>query len=269
MSDKTRTCDPTWAVVPEPDRPGDVPCLCRGEGGVEPRWREDSQLWHLRVGGMVYGVSRRARDVIAGALGLAPVEHTVPGTAEWPMVDGEPVVPGDVLWDSDGTRHTVESVRFEEVVDVITMEDGTEWVLPEVSGLLTRTEPPKPVLDRDGVPIEVGDTVWQDGGTHPVEVVDVDPGKDLPVTIRTASGLVHGFAADFLTHKRPDSWGRLEGDVGAIEDDDGSQRPCAYFGLKKFTCNRCPVGATEPCNRAMALDIVRRAKALAGVVGDE
>ncbi|MEY8436129.1 hypothetical protein AAK967_00055 [Atopobiaceae bacterium 24-176] len=115
--------------------------------------------------------------------------------------------------------------------------------------------------DRDGVPIKVGDTVWQDGGTHPVEVVDVDPGKDLPVTIRTASGLVHGFAADFLTHERPESWARLEEDVGKAE----GEHPCGYFGLEEFTCNRCPVGATEPCNRAMAMDIVRRAKALAGV----
>lgn len=124
MSDKHMRTDPTWAVVPEPDRPGDVPCLCRGEDGVEPRWREDSQLWHLRVGGMVYGVSRRARGVIAGALGLvdpegaAPTGGPVPEGFGWPRVDGKPVMPGDVMWDrEDGTRH--------KVVAVTAYEDGS------------------------------------------------------------------------------------------------------------------------------------------------
>ena len=64
-----------------------------------------------------------------------------------------------------------------------------------------------------------------------------------------------------LTHVRPDSWGRLVADA--------EKTPCRYFDQPDETeCDECP-GDGIDCDRAMAADIVRRARALAGVTDDE
>lgn len=60
----------------------------------------------------------------------------------------------------------------------------------------------------------------------------------------------------------PDSWEQLEEDV--------AKDPCVYFGMDlTCSCKLCPAKSDEDnllmCHVAMTLDIVRRAKALAGV----
>ena len=60
-----------------------------------------------------------------------------------------------------------------------------------------------------------------------------------------------------LTHERPiaDTWERLEEDAG--------KDPCGYFGFDgEETCGKCPASGKN-CEQTMALDIVRRARALA------
>lgn len=64
----------------------------------------------------------------------------------------------------------------------------------------------------------------------------------------------------------PDSWERLEQD--AVKD------PCEYFGMDRTSnCNECPAKSSETdtdvCYRTMTRDLVRRAKALAGVSDDD
>ena len=58
----------------------------------------------------------------------------------------------------------------------------------------------------------------------------------------------------------PDSWERLE--------KDAANDPCAYFGCGDGSiyskCPSCPAYGDD-CGPAMAQDVVRRAKALAGV----
>lgn len=62
----------------------------------------------------------------------------------------------------------------------------------------------------------------------------------------------------------PDSWERLE--------KDAAKDPCAYFGYGDDSiynkCQSCPAYGDD-CGPAMAQDVVRRAKAPAGVTEDE
>ena len=63
----------------------------------------------------------------------------------------------------------------------------------------------------------------------------------------------------------PDSWERLE--------DDSSNGLCEYFGMGDAEdCKGCPAYGDRlsiPCSSVMARDIIRRAKALAGVTDGE
>ena len=128
-------------------------------------------------------------------------------------------------------------------------------------------------LDGDGVPIRIGDTVWYVG-------CDVDIPKDSPLKV---AGFVTMYGASeifietqerptvairpkWLTHRQPeppDSWEQLEEDMmrGAT---------CAYFRSDKATANcfDCLHGAEQsgtPCWKNERLDILKRAKKLAGI----
>lgn len=128
-------------------------------------------------------------------------------------------------------------------------------------------------LDADGVPIRIGDTVWYVGDDLEIE-------KSEPQEV---VGLVSVFAADgiyvmtrdytdkatrpkMLTHKQPeppDSWEKLE--------EDALKGSCTYFGMSKdksACCSACPYGQETTgrgCGRNMRLDLIERAKRLAGI----
>lgn len=190
----------------------------------------------------------------------------VPEGVEWPRFDdGTPVAIGDTVEDEFGAPFKVESMEF---------FDGACTVYGDVSHYHylsgeTMRRAHKPVLDRDGVPIEVGDTVYSAAegdelyGDEPLEVVRVntDPDDHKPVEIRTKERYYFRYPSHHLTHERPDSWERLEVDAG--------KGACGYFGSEYCECGGCPHEMDPDCNVVMARDIVRRAKALAGVVGDE
>ena len=111
--------------------------------------------------------------------------------------------------------------------------------------------PAPKVLDADGVPIEVGDVVYDVGDPMPAEVVEVDVDT---VHVQYADGFIFERKAHLLTHGQPDSWERLK--------EDATMSPWSYrdkYGLMmdKFD------GEFTPTNEAFALDLVRRAKALA------
>ena len=185
----------------------------------------------------------------------------LPGGFVWPCVDGKPVVTGDVLWDSDGTRRRVTEVRFWREGCYVVMDDRSEWGGLVMDREYARTEPPKPVLDRDGVPIEPGDVVWgEDGLDWLVTGFRWDNGDH--VVEATAMGEVKQLKPEWLTHEEPESWERLE--------EDAAKGACAYFGSSEFSCKECHFfGREHDCSGLMAMDIVRRAKALAGVGADE
>lgn len=109
-------------------------------------------------------------------------------------------------------------------------------------------------------------------------VIDVD-GNPVDVSRGARLALLHALGGVPATEPEaepepePDSWERLEEDARKINYE-------RYWGCKDAeTCATCPakVDGVMPhdryrvghCDTAMVCDIVRRARALAGVVGDE
>ena len=184
----------------------------------------------------------------------------------WPRFEntGEPVMVGDAYVDTDGDDNIVAAVRFDRgCADLVGAEGFCTGFDPG-----ERVKRPEPeVLDADGVEIKVGDTVYEleTGEEYKVERVfsgATDP--DFPDhTIRcnkVADPITHVFKPDQLTHTGPDSWERLE--------EDTMKSSCAYFGFADKPCNDgdgCPANKPGDCAKFKAVDIVRRAKALAGV----
>lgn len=131
-------------------------------------------------------------------------------------------------------------------------------------------------LGADGVPIRLGDLVWYVGPDH--EITNDDPQQVVGlVTVFAADG-IYVMTRDYadkairpklLTHKPPeppDSWEKLK--------EDAMKGSCTYFGKIKdinTVCSRCPHGKKSgiDCWQNMNLDLVRRAKRLAGVEEQE
>ena len=180
----------------------------------------------------------------------------------WPRFeDGEPVMPGDKV--HYASAHNVET---EIEVESITVMDGFFVLCDDECRsnqyeLGQRVKRPEPeVLDADGVKIKVGDTVWTLNGLEGV-VTKVEDGA---AYIAYESDYAQREEAANLTHTRPDSWERLE--------EDAAKHPCDYAEVVKGSafsyCGKCPWW--EECGgdrgaELMALDIIRRAKKLAGV----
>lgn len=160
----------------------------------------------------------------------------------WPRFeDGEYVWFGDAVEPPTHGAVSVEAIEFSRgKVCVKDAEDG-DWSTSMFAMHPLKRLAPK-VLDADGVEIKVGDTVWFKGNPRPYAVVEV---KDGSVRLHSKTYCSEESATtvwtDILTHIAPDSWERLEEDA-EFNDETGI------------------VGGN--------LDIVRRAKALAGVEVD-
>ena len=202
--------------------------------------------------------------VIAGRI---DAERALPEGIEWPRFeDGELVKIGDEV-ECDGDVMGVIGLFF---------EDG-KWRIhadsSKVFGFLhgkcgERVKRPTPkVLGADGAPIEVGDTVYCDDDDEPLRVTLIHTSGYCSVSLEGKGGEHYSLDPERLTHKRPDSWERLE--------EDAAKRVCEYAGAQKSivdadrnTCLNCPYDEPGPhtdagCNERMRLDLVRRAKALA------
>lgn len=158
--------------------------------------------------------------------------------------DGVEIRVGDEVWDVEtGCKRTVRAVNDNETVEF----DGHEnrgWF----GKFLTHRAP---VLAADGKPLREGDTVYH-----------VNTGTEYSVRSVTNGG-AHlskgdkpgGYCrADYLTHERPvaDTWEQLEKDVA------GASCPDVY-------CANHHIDASDTSYEwAMARDIVRRARELAG-----
>lgn len=185
----------------------------------------------------------------------------------WPhFEDGEPVRFGDQYEDCDGMNVEVAAVQFEPRQFNLLDHEGFHTCF----GIGERVKRPAPkVLDADGVPIQKGDTVWHCNGLASGVVMSIDAGS-LMHTIRYVdeSGTEFRDAARNLTHTRPDSWERLE--------EDARKGVCEYAGAEPdefgdYDCDTCRLFDARGkliCEQQMALDIVRRAKAIAGVEVD-
>ena len=118
--------------------------------------------------------------------------------------DGEPLEVGQTVWRDDGEMLEVLYLRPDGLVDCC-----GEIERPE------RLTHQRPVLDADGVPIKVGDTVWM--------VDDPDgPYRVTKVTTKYATH-VHGYSDEFgdldmspsqLTHERPETRQSIVDEIG-------------------------------------------------------
>lgn len=128
-------------------------------------------------------------------------------------------------------------------------------------------------LDADGVPIRIGDYVWYVG--MDTEIIKDDPQKvaglvSVPLVagtyVMTRDYPDRAIASNMLTHNPPDSLDSWE----KLEEDMMRGTSCLYFGCTESeeSCWGCPHGAERsgtPCWKNERLDILRRAKKLAGI----
>ena len=179
----------------------------------------------------------------------------------WPRFeDGEPVMVGDRFIDHKANERTVRSVIVNnDGVELRTFDGTFDW--HETGERVKR--PVQSVLDADGVEVKEGDTVWLKGEPIEYKVAIVIDGLAY-LTFKTRNGdnsTVTAYPRN-LTHTPPDSWERLE--------EDAAKSDCDYFGRDVSDCDRCPAReSTLSCGQSKSLDIIRRAKALAGVEVDE
>lgn len=174
----------------------------------------------------------------------------------WPKFeDGEPVWFGDVVELTTCGAIPAEAIEFTAgKVQVKDAEDG-DWNT-SMRAVQPLKRPAPEVLDADGVEIKVGDTVWTLDGLEGV-VTKVEDGA---ACIAYESDYAQREEADNLTHTRPDSWERLEEDAEKIRRDIAHN--LGDFSPSDFDDERDTV-------QFRVSDLVRRAKALAGVEVDE
>lgn len=151
-------------------------------------------------------------------------------TAIADRIDAERALPADVEWprfEDGGLVRIGDELEFEGktmlVCDATLYADG--WALwcdrEDMSGRLygkygERVKRPAPeVLDADGVPIKVDDTVYFIGGdARPLTVERIDANGGEPAVDLVYAGQIfrwHSANPEKLTHERPDSW-RLWGE---------------------------------------------------------
>lgn len=185
----------------------------------------------------------------------------MPEGCEWPRYEsGEPVRIGDAIVDGLGHAHEVSSVEvFDDAEALHWSPSEPEDFVWLVHGERVKHPAPK-VLDADGVEILVGDEVWDVDGSGPF-VVSGFVGEPLAVIFEIAECNDLPRKPSQLTHQRPDSWERLEGDADALAEAEINGE--GSYNAANAYCNRRGLGEGTSFV-LMARDLVRRAKALAG-----
>ena len=169
--------------------------------------------------------------------------------------DGVEIRVGDTVYQM-GCKYRVSHLHGANGKVRIVYENSGRWVDPKT---LTHRAP---VLAADGRPLREGETVWnvKTGERYMVGAfasgcVNVSDGRGGGLQLLPSQ----------LTHTKPeppDTWERIEED--AYKDD------CEYFGRDLNGCEGCPASRQDIDNfycdeNEKASDLVRRAKALAGV----
>lgn len=174
-------------------------------------------------------------------------ERALPEGVEWPRFeDGELVKVGDDV-EYKGETMRVYLATFD--ADGWALWCSREGIDGRLSGSFgERVKRPTPkVLDADGVPIEVGDTVYCDGEDEPLRVSHIT--DSIKVTLINSHASYFAVNPSRLSHERPDSWERIE--------EDAKLAPRDYLEKRGMNPEK-----TERIASMMA-DLVRRAKALA------
>ena len=142
-------------------------------------------------------------------------ERALPEGIEWPRFeDGEMVKFGDEV-EFEGEAAKVLDVAFSVVRFSLGVGTATTSgrVYCDLGESVNRFTPK--VLDADGVPIKVDDTVYfVDGDARPLTVERIDANGGEPAVDLVYAGQIlrwHSANPEKLTHERPDSW-RLWGE---------------------------------------------------------
>lgn len=120
-------------------------------------------------------------------------------------------------------------------------------------------------LDADGEPIRIGDEVNIDGDAMTVLGYRLHNDMLLLVAKDKKSGLFFTPEPSIVRHfkpERPDSWEKLE--------EDARKTACDYALAPRdedgiTTCDGCRFQKSESCSNEMTIDLVERAKKLAGI----
>lgn len=177
-------------------------------------------------------------------------ERALPESVEWPRFeDGELVKIGDEV-EYGGKALEVDAICFDR--EELSMALRRNLDISRMSGSYgERVKRPTPkVLDADGAPIEVGDTVYGDDDPEQLVVDSFDgPGCVCVKLAKNPDSMLYTIEPSRLTHKRPDSWERIEEDAKLAPRDYLEKR-----GMNPEKTERIA---------SMMTDLVRRAKALA------
>lgn len=172
---------------------------------------------------------------------------------------------GDYVIDEFGECFCVMGLNREDGATAAYADLGNSRTSLECAPCLSLRFDERP-HDCDGVPIEVGDTIWvvsEDGSSVydcSVVVVNTDGANGL---VRVREKPENGWSAFLfpskLTHREPDSWEKLEEDASV-----GAQDYCVnWLGIDI----RKTLASDD--DEAFAKDIIRRAKKLAGIEEQE
>lgn len=168
--------------------------------------------------------------------------------------EGEPIRPGETVY---GPNTGDDGKNVLAATPLAVLLGGTDqWSLCLDPGSLTHEPQKRFPLDADGVECRVGDRVWwSENPTVPLVIEAVEPDEYAQLTVCDDDGLRNTIEAAECTHTEPDSWERLE--------DDATMEPFAYLERHGL------LGIDIPTAENFACDLVRRAKALAGIGGGE
>jgi len=147
---------------------------------------------------------RRLADAIE-AEQIADIFKPMPDGIEWPRFeDGELVRFGDEFLNTKGNTATVTRIALSE--KHFTINKGQGRICKTYGNRIKRPEPE--VLDADGVPSKVGDTVYdvRDGGAVEFQVSHIE---DADMVCLNNAHQVYGY---HLTHRKPDTQESIDAD---------------------------------------------------------
>lgn len=173
--------------------------------------------------------------------------------------DGEPAQFGDMFVRDFGRDAKIDSLSYTKGNSDYVNVNGYER-----HELAHRLKRPKPqVLDADGVPIVVGDTVWYSLTGKQTIVQGFHTASDGDLLVSCELGLV---GPSNITHREPDSQERI--------DRDALKGEYEYWGCTGSECHNCPalVDGMKPsqrygilwCGCATRFDLLRRQRELDG-----
>ena len=150
----------------------------------------------------------------------------LPEGIQWPRFeDGELVKFGDEYVNAQGNKSDVQRIQF--TANGFKINRGQKRnVFQEYGEPVKRPEPE--VLDADGVPIKVGDTVYGQSDSKEWQVVGFVYSSEHSV-VATSGKSKRDLRPEWLTHRKPDTFESVVGEMLADFDGSDSIELDGYF----------------------------------------